>query len=76
MDDKVKFNDIGSIVAIEVDCERFHNNFRLGFWTHLLRYKGFGFGIVFTQQRNARERKMVKVQLAKHVIVKLQPSIQ
>jgi hypothetical protein len=29
--DKVKFNDIGSFVVVEVDCERFHNNFRVGF---------------------------------------------
>jgi hypothetical protein len=68
------FNDIGSTVTVEVDSERFHNNFEVGFWAHPLRYRGFSFGIVF-MQRNVREQKTVKMQLAMHVLANLQPSI-
>ncbi len=32
-ENKVKFNDTWSIASVKAIGERFHNNFRLGFWS-------------------------------------------
>jgi hypothetical protein len=48
------FNQTWFATTFRVVGEYFHNNFILGFQAHPLRYKGFGFGITFVQQRFVR----------------------
>ncbi len=39
-------------------------------------YRGIGLGVTSQQQRIAREQRRRKMQLARHVLAKLQPSTQ
>ncbi len=50
-------------IVIKVIGEKFHMNFKVGFWAHSLSYKGFGLGITYEQQKIVRQLKMTRMQL-------------
>jgi hypothetical protein len=53
-----------------------HNNFKARFRAHPLGYIGFGLGVTSQEQKIAKEQRSRRMQLVKHVLAKLQPSIQ
>ncbi len=55
-EDIVKFNKTWFIIFIRVASERFHNNFKVGYWVHPLGYMGFGSRITFAQHKNVKQQ--------------------
>jgi len=39
-----KFNDAWFVAIVKVNNETFHNNFKVGFQAHPLKYRGFDLG--------------------------------
>jgi hypothetical protein len=65
-----------STITVKATSECFQNNFKVGFWAHPLGYKGFNLGITYAQQRFAKQQRMARMLLTKHVPAKLQFSSQ
>jgi hypothetical protein len=75
-EDRTRFNNAWFVATIRVASEQFHNNFKARFKAHPLGYRGIGLGVTSQQQRIAREQRRRKMQLARHVLAKLQPFTQ
>ncbi len=69
--DRAKFNETWSSTSIRVVGEKLHKNFKIGYQVHPLSYVGFGLGIAFARQRNVKQQRKGKMQLATHVLAKL-----
>jgi hypothetical protein len=61
--DITKFNQLWFAIVIKAIGEKFHNNFKVGFWAHSLSYRGFGLKITYEQQKIVRQLKMTRMQL-------------
>jgi len=53
-----------------------HNNFKARFKARPLGYIEFGLGVTSQKLKIAKEQRRRRMQLAKHVLAKLQPSIE
>ncbi len=58
-----KFNDAWFVAIVKVNSETFHNNFKVGFQAHPLKYMGFDLGNTYVQQKNVRKQRKAKMQL-------------
>ncbi len=73
---RTKFIQAWSTTTIKATSECFQNNFRAGFWAHPLGYRRFSLGSTYAQQRFAKQQRMARMWLTKHVPAKLQLSSQ
>ncbi len=57
-EDKTTLNKKWSINAIRVVGGWFHNNFRIGFWAHLLGFRMFNLGFTYGTHNIIKQQKM------------------